>query len=630
MMYCKKSLLLLLAAVLFFGCEPDDPVVPATAPVPSGVRLVTAEQTSLVFGWNEVEGVSYYIARLETAEGTLVSGGQTSIRDNSIRYDGLAAGTSYVFKVKSKTDDAESEFSSPLSARTLDESAPDPGPGDGPGTGEDPEPVPSEFYDRFKIPAHEDAHAMALAFPGAEGGGMYTTGGRGGKVIHVTTLADSGPGSLRAALSESGARTIVFDVAGIIELKSTLKISKGSVTIAGQTAPGDGICIKDFTTQMEKSEGNIIIRFVRFRPGDASKSDSADAIWGRYNDNIILDHCSMSWCIDECASFYANRNFTMQWCVITESLKASVHGKGSHGYGGIWGGKNASFHHNLLSDHDSRNPRIDHPQIYGDYISTHRGNVDYRNNAVYNWGSNSTYGGEDGWFNMVNNYYKPGPASRDRKYFLDAYGSYVKDGVTYADSYPEVYMSGNVHTAHADITQANDASAVYWHNGSSYGNYQMMSQTMHPIVGPSSQDVYTTTHSAADAFARICEFAGASLSRDSVDDRACSDALSGTVTFTDGGNGSKNGIIDTPTAVGGWPAYEATSAELAKVKDSDGDGMPDWFEDEFKLDKADAGDGNLKTLDSYGRYTNLEMYLHYLVRDIVDAQVKGGTYMKLS
>ena len=630
MMYCKKLLLLLLAAVLFFGCEPDDPVVPATALVPSGVRLVTAEQTSLVFGWNEVEGVSYYIARLETAEGTLVSGGQTSTRDNSIRYDGLAAGTSYVFKVKSKAGDAESEFSSPLSARTLDESAPDPGPGDGPGTGEDPEPVPSEFYDRFKIPAHEDAHAMALAFPGAEGGGMYTTGGRGGKVIHVTTLADSGPGSLRAALSESGARTIVFDVAGIIELKSTLKISKGNVTIAGQTAPGDGICIKDFTTQMEKSEGNIIIRFVRFRPGDASKSDSADAIWGRYNDNIILDHCSMSWCIDECASFYANRNFTMQWCVITESLKASVHGKGSHGYGGIWGGKNASFHHNLLSDHDSRNPRIDHPQIYGDYISTHRGNVDYRNNAVYNWGSNSTYGGEDGWFNMVNNYYKPGPASRDRKYFLDAYGSYVKDGVTYADSYPEVYMSGNVHTAHADITQANDASAVYWHNGSSYGNYQMMSPAMHPIVGPSSQDVYTTTHSAVDAFARICEFAGASLSRDSVDDRACSDALSGNVTFTDGGNGSKNGIIDTPTAVGGWPAYEATSAELAKVKDSDGDGMPDWFEDEFKLDKADAGDGNLKTLDSYGRYTNLEMYLHYLVRDIVDAQVKGGTYMKLS
>ena len=623
-MYCKKPLLLLLAAVLFFGCEPDDPVVPATAPVPSGVRLVTVEQTSLVFGWNEVEGVSYYIARLETAEGTLVSGGQTTTRENNIRYDGLAAGTSYVFKVKSKAGDAESEFSSPLSARTLEESVPGPDPGDG------PDPVPSEFYDRFKIPAHEDAHAMALAFPGAEGGGMYTTGGRGGKVIHVTTLADSGPGSLRAALSESGARTIVFDVAGIIELKSTLKISKGNVTIAGQTAPGDGICIKDFTTQMEKSEGNIIIRFVRFRPGDASKSDSADAVWGRYNDNIILDHCSMSWCIDECASFYANRNFTMQWCVITESLKASVHGKGSHGYGGIWGGKNASFHHNLLSDHDSRNPRIDHPQIYGDYISTHRGNVDYRNNTVYNWGSNSTYGGEDGWFNMVNNYYKPGPASRDRKYFLDAYGSYVKDGVTYADSYPEVYMSGNVHTAHADITQANDASAVYWHDGSSYGNYRMMSQTMHPIVGPSSQDVYTTTHSAVDAFARISEFAGASLSRDSVDDRACSDALSGTVTFTDGGNGSKNGIIDTPTAVGGWPAYEATSAELAKIKDSDGDGMPDWFEDEFKLDKADVGDGNLKTLDSYGRYTNLEMYLHYLVRDIVDAQVKGGTYMKLS
>jgi hypothetical protein len=307
-----------------------------------------------------------------------------------------------------------------------------------------------------------------------------------------------------------------------------------------------------------------------------------------------------------------------------------VHDKGNHGYGGIWGGKNASFHHNLLANHDSRNPRIDHPQIYGDYVSTHRGNVDYRNNAVYNWGSNSTYGGEDGWFNIVNNYYKPGPASRDRKYFVDAYASYVKNGVTYADKYPELYLSGNVHTYYDDLSSANDASCIYWHNGASYTYYNTVRTSPLIVSGPSSQDVYTTTHSAADAFDRICEWGGASLSRDSVDERACSDAKSGKATYTDGGNGSKNGIIDTPSAVGGWPAYEATASDLEKVKDSDGDGMPDWFEDQFGLDKSQPEDGNTIVLDSYGRYTNLEMYLHYLVRDIVRNQNASGVYQKLS
>ena len=411
----KTTLLMILAALLLFlsGCSPETVPGGGQLTPPSGVKLVETGQTDLTFSWDAVSGADYYIGRLETSEGTLVTGGQTSTKSTSLKYTGLAAGTAYSFKVKVKSGDVESEYSSPIAATTSAASDPgtdpDPDPDPGPGEDDDPKPnppaEPSQYYAEFMIPSHEDAHGQILAFPGAEGGGMYTTGGRGGKVIHVTTLADSGPGSLRAALAESGKRTIVFDVAGLIELKSQLNISKGDVTIAGQTAPGDGICIKDFTTQVSAS--NVIIRFVRFRPGEASMSDSADGIWGRYNDNIILDHCSMSWCIDECASFYANRNFTMQWCILTESLKVSVHDKGSHGYGGIWGGKNASFHHNLLANHDSRNPRIDHPQIYGSYVSTHRGNVDYRNNAVYNWGSNSTYGGEDGWFHIVNNYYKP-------------------------------------------------------------------------------------------------------------------------------------------------------------------------------------------------------------------------------
>ncbi len=493
----------------------------------------------------------------------------------------------------------------------------------------DPAPDPSADYAAFKIPAHEDEHGKALAFPGAEGGGMYTTGGRGGKVIHVTNLNDSGSGSLRAALARSGPRTIVFDVAGVIELKSALSIGKGDVTIAGQTAPGDGICLKNFSTQIKAD--NVIIRFVRFRLGDemaAEGAEGADAVWGRYNSNLILDHCSMSWSMDECASFYANRNFTMQWCILTESLKNSKHVKGTHGYGGIWGGKNASFHHNMLANHDSRNPRLDHPQIYGDYVRTHRGNVDYRNNVVYNWGSNSSYGGEGGRFNMVNNYYKPGKASKDRKYFLDVYAYYEKDGTVYADSYPDLYLSGNVHVKHADITADNPAG-LYWHNKDSYENYGNTLSSPLGIEGPAGEDVYTMTHKAEDAFSVVCEIGGASLARDAVDERACSDAKTGEASFDDGGNGSGGGLIDTQTAVGGWPSYEAAAADMEKVKDSDGDGMPDRFEDEFSLDKEDASDGDAISLDKLGRYTNLEMYLHYLVRDIVEKQARDGIYEKL-
>ena len=436
------------------ACTPDNPSgTPVEIKAPTGVEVVDSDQTSLTFAWDEVAGASYYVARLETSDGALVPGGQTTVKETTVKYDGLEINTEYLFKVRAKIGETVSDFCDPVMAATESDGTenpgtnPDPGPSPEPGPDPGPQPVePSESYAEFMIPTAEDQHKETLAFPGAEGGGMYTTGGRGGKVIHVTTLADSGTGSLRAALNESGARTIVFDVSGIIELKSALSIKNGNVTIAGQTAPGDGICIKNYELKFENAD-NIIIRYIRFRMGDEAKRE-ADALWGRYNRNIIIDHCSMSWSTDECSSFYANEYFTMQWCILTESLRNSVHGKGKHGYGGIWGGKNASFHHNLLANHDSRNPRIDHPQIYGNYVETHRGNVDYRCNAVYNWGSNLTYGGEDGWFNIVNNYYKPGPASSDRKYFVDAYGSYVKDGTTYADSYPQMYLSGNVNTEH--------------------------------------------------------------------------------------------------------------------------------------------------------------------------------------
>ena len=634
-----RTLLAIIAVCVLCSCG-KEPVGGETAPVapgvPKGVVLTANTGTALTFAWEAVEGADKYAARLEYADGKLLS--QKNPVQTSVSFEELTKGETYVFKVRAVSGSQTSVYSEPLTV-VAGQSATEEPPVDEPPTEpenpqpEDPQPEdpkpegppvapsnPSEFYAQFKMPAGEDAHGKALAFPGAEGGGMYTTGGRGGKVIHVTTLADSGTGSLRAALSESGARTIVFDVAGLIELGSTLNIAKGDVTIAGQTAPGDGICLKNFSTRVNAD--NVIIRFVRFRMGDEKKTED-DAIWGRYHKNIILDHCSMSWSTDECSSFYANINFSMQWCILTESLCNSVHDKGAHGYGGIWGGKNATFHHNLLANHKSRNPRIDHPQIYDTYVSTHRGNVDVRCNAIYNWGDNLTYGGEDGWFNIVNNYYKPGPASSDRKYFVDAYGYYDKDGKRYADKYPELYLSGNHNTKYS---LQNDITGVYWHNGSSWGNYEVLKSAPHKISGPSSETVYVTTHSAADAFARICSSAGASLKRDAVDARATGDAQSGKATYTTGGNGSKNGIIDTQSAVGGWPTYTATSAEISQNTDTDKDGMPDWFEDQFGLKKADASDGNAKTLDHMGRYTNLEMYLHYLVKDIIEAQNAGGAY----
>ena len=496
---------------------------------------------------------------------------------------------------------------------------------------------PEDTYDDtdLGLPAHEN-DGLVRAFPGAEGGGMFTTGGRGGKVIRVTNLNDSGTGSLRAALSASGARTIVFDVDGIIELQSTLEIKNGDVTVAGQTAPGDGICLKNYSFVIKAN--NVIIRYIRTRMGD-EKGTEDDAMWGRYIKNVIIDHCSMSWSTDECSSFYANENFTMQWCILSESLRNSVHGKGRHGYGGIWGGVNASFHHNLLAHHESRNPRFDGGDVYGttdNPLTNSQRAVDYRNCVVYNYCNYPAYGGEAQKVNFIGNYYKWGPASingtdaetngKKRQYFYFISG--VKGETDYGC--PSIYINDfsnflDTNNAGSDNGINTDNWAGMVHDTKNQGSTSYTKLTSPVGIKYNESSTKVTTHTAAVAFERVLDYAGANLKRDAVDQRATSDTRTGTATYMDGKNGSINGIIDTQTAVGGWPTYTQGTVK----KDTDGDGIPDGWEVAFGLDKNSAADGNAKTLDPTGRYTNLEMYLHYLVKDIVNGQVTGGNYIEL-
>ncbi|MGA9407056.1 MAG: pectate lyase, partial [Bacteroidota bacterium] len=283
-----------------------------------------------------------------------------------------------------------------------------------------------------------------LAFPGAEGGGMYTWGGRGGKVLEVTTLLDTTAtnvvGTLRWAINQSGARTVVFRVSGTIALVEPLKITKDSITVAGQTAPGDGICLRNFTFNV--SANQVIIRYIRSRFGDQGAGKPVDDAINGYSQishnkkDIIVDHCSASWSLDESLSFYGYDSLTIQWCLISESLYNSYDPKGAHGYGGIWGGFNSTYHHNLFAHHSSRNPRFSGPTPAGSGTDSSQ-NLDFRNNVIYNWGFNSSYGGEESEINIVNNYYKYGPATKAdvKSRIFNPYGS--------GDSTGTFYIAGN-------------------------------------------------------------------------------------------------------------------------------------------------------------------------------------------
>lgn len=606
-----NSLLALLIVVSCGDKENADPVLSAPA-TPTGLALHSATKTSLTFQWDAVSGASAYEWRL-LEDGTQKFTNLVDTPDAVV--ESLSPGTTYSFSVRSIVDGLKSSWSSSVTATTESD---------------------TEYYAQFAIPAVEE-DGIARAFPGAEGGGMYTTGGRGGKVLHVTNLNDSGDGSLRAAVNTKGARIIVFDVAGTIELTKQLKVEDGygDVTIAGQTAPGDGICIKNYSFVVNAD--NVIIRFLRFRLGDEGPDagDSEDCIWGRYRKDIILDHCSMSWSIDETASFYGNVNMTMQWCLIAESMNKSKHSKSTHGYGGIWGGKDASFHHNLLAHHQNRTPRFDHQNLYeenGKSLDIYRGNVDYRNCVNYDWGaSNACYGGEGGHFNLVNNYIK-GLADK-KKYYIEADGGYtktVKEGDKdvkkyYPYEWAYLYFAGNYNNDYPS-GDTSYPDGVYWKKA--YEDYSLsheghVSATPFAIKGKDGKAAYTSTHSASAAKNAVVKWAGASLARDAVDTRISADVDAGTGAII-------NDIADVKAKYGkAWPEYGASKEQIAQATDTDRDGMPDAFETQFGLNPSSAADGNVISLDKNGRYTNLEMYLHYLVKDIVTGQNQGTTYEKL-
>ena len=528
------------------------------------------------------------------------------------------------------------------------------------------------------------ALAQAPAFPGAEGHGRYVTGGRGGKVIHVTNLNDKGTGSFRAAVTGNSKKIIVFDVAGVIPLASDLTIGSNT-TILGQTAPSPGITLRYYTV---RPEDNCIIRFIRLRRGQEKDiNDGADATWQRNKTGIIFDHCSFSWSIDEVASFYDNNNFTMQWCTVAESLTNPGHSKGAHGYGGIWGGKLASFHHNFVGHLMNRGPRFNGAR-YGwtgytsnkDYDTykwenpVQAENVDFRNCVMYN-AQGTRYGGPGGGqINIVNNYYKAGPSHSLKGKTLNGIKVNVSSGkergsqdritqVTVSSSgnsdkkHPEYYemtsryfISGNTtETTKGTVTKNQDWKGVvydkgtYTYNGEIYSadkkNFYGDAVAHQTIDGVSCVKIKmdnpaptgeVTTHSAAEAFSKVLAYGGASLYRDEIDARYMEEAKTGTAQYK-GSITLSPGIIDKVSDVNGYTESTFGTASHPADFDTDKDGIPDAWELANGLNPNDDSDALTYSLDGKGYYTNLEVYANSLVEDIMkqgnaDAENKVDEY----
>ena len=494
------------------------------------------------------------------------------------------------------------------------------------------------------------AQTGAPAFPGAEGHGRYVSGGRNPadgstKIIHVTNLKDSGTGSFRSAVSGSDYKTIVFDVGGVIPLNSDIVIGDNT-TIAGQTAPEPGITLRYRTI---RPGGNNIIRFIRIRRGEEKDvNDGADAIWQRQKNGIIIDHCSFSWSIDEVASFYDNNNFTMQWCTIGESLLNAGHGKGAHGYGGIWGGKLASFHHNMICHVQNRSPRFcgarydwggfTSNKLYAQYRwenAVQSEIVDFRNCVIYNCG-NGCYGGPGGGYvNMVNNYYKTGPAGSTSQVTKISIAN-----STTAEDYPKYwgltsryYINGNTVNSNTnyDWTNISYDSGIYTIGGEKYcadPNHYYGSNVEYK-KNTSGQDCVkikldepvpageVTTHTASRAYSKVANFCGASLCRDEVDARYMTELRNGTATYKGSVTG-KAGRIDKVSDVNGYTEANFGTGSRPEGYDTDRDGMPDEWETANGLDPNDKTDALVYTIDTKKQYyTNLEVYLNSVVQDIM-------------
>lgn len=514
--------------------------------------------------------------------------------------------------------------------------------------------------------------AQAPAFPGAEGHGRFVTGGRGGKIYHVTNLNDSGTGSFREAV-KVGKRIIVFDVAGVIALKSDLKIAD-NITILGQTAPSPGITLRYYTVQ---PGSNNIIRFIRIRRGQEKNiNDGADASWQRNKTGIIFDHCSFSWSIDEVASFYDNNNFTMQWCTVAESLTNPGHSKGAHGYGGIWGGKLASFHHNFVAHLMNRGPRFNGARYgwtgytnnkeYSTYKwqnTVQAENVDFRNCVMYN-AQGTCYGGPGGGqINIVNNYYKAGPSHSLKGTTLNGLKVDVSTGkergsqdritlVTLSTkdnsdkNHPELYdmtsryyINGNTtETTKGQKTENKDWKGISYDkgipslNGEYYSpdakNFYGDAVAHTTISGKSCVKIKmdnpaptgeVTTHSAAEAYEKVLAYAGASLYRDEIDARYMEEARTGTATYK-GSITNSPGIIDKVSDVKGYTETNFGTGTRPASFDTDKDGIPDEWEKANGLNPNNASDALTCSLDAKGYYTNIEVYANSLVENIMKSE----------
>jgi hypothetical protein len=428
-----------------------------------------------------------------------------------------------------------------------------------------------------------------VAFPGAEGFGRLASGGRGGDVYEVTTLDDSGPGSLRAGfLSAKGPRTIVFRTSGTIQLKSKLLLNKSDITIAGQTAPGDGIALRDYTFQI-KNASNIIVRYLRLRLGDQNKPKGAKGGDDTFNtddmDRAIVDHCSLSWAIDGTHDLRRGGNFTMQWSIISESLNHSLHNKGAHAMGASYRNPsgNISLHHNLYTTCRDRHPSLGSQSEPPQYL------VDFRNNVDYNWSNPGTCNFCDSFINCINNLWRPGPATDPQKLPIA-----LKGGL------PEMakgHMKGNVFEGRDDLTKDNYAALDFHRwlrpdtNYKYRGTVNDWKVNKPANLGPNTP----VTQPAIEASELVLASAGASLHRDSADQRMIRNVRE-----------RKGKVIDSQDEVGGWPVLRSLPAPV----DSDHDGMPDAWEKAHGLNPNDPSDRN--AIPDGDGYTNLEKYLNSL------------------